>query len=156
MPLSPADVAYLNKLMDRHLKHQRSWPWVRYTLLVTGVLMVIFGIWMSLLVDSGRQQLLSSMFPAPHATTTASTYPVTQGELQMALETSEMKARMNATQITAYGDAYIFNLFFIIIGLNVVGWTLSKWNHHRRDAILIKLLQEKCAAELTMPPSTAP
>jgi len=52
-------------------------------------------------------------------------------------------------------ECYIGGGFFIWLGISCASSSLSKWNHHRRDAILIALLREKCAAELAMPESGA-
>ena len=43
-------------------------------------------------------------------------------------------------------------LFFFFLSIRLAADTLAKWNHHRRDAILITLLREKCAPELAPPP----
>jgi hypothetical protein len=150
MPLTPSDIAYLNKLLDRHLKHQKSWPSVRHVMLATGGLLIIIGIWSEIFSFSMMRQMLQIPVPASRP---ASTEPVTYDALRMTQEMLKMQAHTDA-YLFSIGLSFEFvGILFFFIGINIAGLTLSKWNHHRRDTLLITLLREKCAPELAPPPT---
>jgi hypothetical protein len=154
MPLSPSDVTYINKLMDRHLKSQQSWPWVRYFVLTASVFSIAVGAYLIYFAPSFVHfgSLLDPQTTRP--TIVASTLPVTHAELQVTSEYLEVMAGFKSELWSVALVTYLLGLFFCLLGIYKAEWALTKWNHHRRDAILITLLREKCAAELA-PPDTA-
>jgi hypothetical protein len=151
MPLSPSDVTYINKLLDRHLKYLQSWPRFRYGLLAASGAIVAGGIWVAQFSASMTRQFFDVTAIATQPTGRASTIPVTYAALHISQQTSEMQSRMDTQILIILAGFAVFGLGFIVAGIHLAGSTLSKWNHHRRDAILITLLREKCAAELAPP-----
>jgi hypothetical protein len=154
MPLSPADVTYINRLLDRHLKHQRSWPRVRFFQLAAAALFIVMGLWGTFSSYAIVRQMLQVPPTASRPANAGSTLPVTYGILRMAQETTEIQARVDSFIFTAVWSNALIGIFFVFLGTSLAGMTLRKWNDHRRDAILITLLREKCAAELAPPVAT--
>ena len=65
MPLSPSDIHYLNRLIEKRLKYARSWPTLRYFILGSGIFMIAMGLWSgSMAASMTRQFDFSFRLPA--------------------------------------------------------------------------------------------
>ncbi len=153
MPLNPSDIRYINKLLDQHLKAQRSWAGSRYAVLAAGALAICIAVFLAFQVNSMAKNDFSFSPTTRHATT-ASTQPITREELDIRLDTVRMDNQINNMVDGMIGLQYMVSLAMFVVGLNQICVALAKWNRHRRDIILITLLREKCAAELSLPPAT--
>jgi hypothetical protein len=151
MPLSASDVAYINKVMDRHLRDQRSWPWMRYFALAMSVLMMGMGIWGLFIPRSLMNSTFEVFAPASRPADATSTMPVTHDELRLSQEATVMRLEVEGEIRSILLFGVIGGMFFFFLGVNLTGWTLTRWNRHRRDTILITLLRDKFGAELAMP-----
>jgi hypothetical protein len=157
MPLTPSDAAYLNHLLDRHLKNQRSWPWMRYFVLLMAAFLILLGIWQFSLAGSIVRSFSDLTAIATSTTKTidaASTRPVTYRELLQAEDSMAVRAGVEAWVPALTIENYLAGALVIFVGVHLALWVLVKWNHHRRDRILITLLREKCAPELAPAPPT--
>jgi hypothetical protein len=150
MMINPSDAAFMKRVLERHLARQRSWPWIRYVLVVSGVVLVAFGAWLGWVAPSLNAGLTENTltWKTPARVNPPPTEPVTQSQLWMVLQSSDQKSEMEAQRRATIASALLFcsisamvNLF---LGCYLIVHTLARWHYHRRDAILIALLRESC------------
>ena len=150
MPLSSSDVEFLNKVLDKQVKAARNWPWLRWFIVAGGVVWVLAGFW-SLRLTDDFHTMTASFLVHPSATRHAepsTTLAVTPAQLETALESQDVKAQSHANLAAAMIMLYGMGIFSMLLGVSTICYAANHWNQFRRDAILIALLREKCAAEL--------
>ena len=158
MPLSASDVQYLNRLLDKHLKGQRAWPWVRYLSLLAGVVLLVMGGVMHLQANEADEALRSFddiTAQAKPRVEPPATQTVTEVQI-LELMASDEKMLMGYAKFAAVMTSLriglsIMALVLCYFGAMLIIRTIIRWNRHRRDIILITLLREKCEAELMLP-----
>jgi hypothetical protein len=99
MPLSAADMQFLNCLLDRHLKNQRSWPWIRCVELLMAAFLIALGIWQFSLPGYIAHSFASEASIASQTTTSpdaAFTRPVSYRELLQAEDSMATRAAAEA------------------------------------------------------------
>jgi hypothetical protein len=150
MPLSSSDAEFLNKQMDRHLRRQQSWPWVRWVLLGSGLAMCAFAAWLWMVVPGPDELTTRRNLRVAHSGP-ATTEPVTQSQLMTVLQASDNKSERDAREAMDLAEARWVCLIFAVVnwvmGCYLLAGTLARWNRHRLDALLIGLLREKFGEE---------
>ena len=126
-------------------------------LLIVGAFQIAFGIYLAVLVDGFFQDqfvtpMASFFAPPSNSAKKPDTRPVTAEYLASEMELGDMVARAQAAMAVDVIAMSLASLSCFLVGLALVGMAVSRWNIHRQEAILITLLREKCAAELTPPP----
>lgn len=161
MPLSAADVQYLNAFLDRRLKNRRGWRAIRHMTLVGAALLMAMGAWGMLTAWQfekryvfGPEDAFSALAAKPFEK--PSTRPVTFESLKLAEELAESQAKYESVMAATFVGLAIFGVFIFLLGQNLAVLILSRWNVDRQERILITLLREKCAAELALPTQPMP
>ena len=152
MPLSPSDVQFLNKLLDIHLKKTHLWPWTRWFYLFMGATLILLGTWQFQMAGDFHARAFDF---TPHQPTTrqsqsSATQSMTQAQFWLLLESSDTTDKYYFFLLENAGTLFIVASVFFLAGISIIAYVVIRWNHHRRDAILINLLREKCAPELTL------
>jgi hypothetical protein len=161
MPLSPTEVEFINKAFDKHLATWRGWTFLRYFLLLFGIHMIVLAYLVSTEIPRVKEAFdLGFVDNHPHILNgPAATRPVTRAEFLHFMESGPGVAETYGSSAAMAENIYLGGSItaaaLAVAGIFQIGYVLSRWNHHRRDAILIKLLREKCRDELTLPTLSA-
>jgi len=163
MPLSVSDIQFLNKQLDIHQNLQRAWFVARYVHVALAVILIAGGLWIGASAVTFGRSLAQA--PEPRRLTTipadaTSTQPVTRAELNQVIQLATSHADIEARMQNIWNDVFIawslFSLGLLAMGCLVLFLNIGRWNHFRRNLLLVTLIREKCAAELAISHQPAP
>ena len=150
MPLSPSDVQYLNKLLDRRLKNRRSWPTTRYILLALAAIVMASAVGEFYAANMlTHNTFIGDGFPFDTPKSDAAkqmeTQPVNGKLLDVSIDQAKSEARLASEMALVCFLLYLSALVQLWGAISISGMVIRRWNVHRQEAILITLLREKCA-----------